>query len=108
MSKTAATEGFPFGDSTLVFKVADKVFALLSLDANPTYINLKCKPEYAIELREQHEAIKPGYHMNKQHWNSVYVDGSLNHELIHELIDHSYSLIVASLPKSKKEKLSQL
>ncbi len=79
----------------------------MALDANPFYINLKCVPEKALELREEYSAIKPGYHMNKQHWNSVYVDGSLTDEQIRQLVDDSYTLIVEKLPKSKKDKLSQ-
>ncbi len=107
LNKPGVTEGFPFGETTLVFKVMDKMFALMALDANPFYVNLKCLPDKAIELREQHPAIKPGYHMNKQHWNSVYVDGSLSNDLIRQLVDDSYTLIVEKLPKSLKDKLSK-
>lgn len=107
LNRPQTTEGFPFGETTLVFKVMNKMFALLSLEANPLYINLKCDPEQAIELREQYPAIKPGYHMNKQHWNSVYIDGSLSDEQIRQMVDASYNLIVEKLPKSLKEKLSQ-
>lgn len=107
LSKPAVEEGFPFGETTLVFKVMDKIFALMSLDANPLSINLKCDPGRAIEYREQHAAVKPGYHMNKKHWNTVTIDGSVNNELIREWVNHSYDLIVAKLPKSQKDKLSQ-
>lgn len=102
IAKPAVTEAFPFDDVTLVFKVANKMFALTSLDQE-FYINLKCDPERAIELREEHTAIQPGWHMNKKHWNSIYVDGSLKDEFIKELIDHSYELIVSSLTKKARE-----
>ncbi|MEI8115190.1 MAG: MmcQ/YjbR family DNA-binding protein [Bacteroidia bacterium] len=101
MSKPGVTEEFPFDEVTLVFKVAGKVFVLTNLDGDWS-LNLKCDPERAIELREQYPAIQPGYHMNKVHWNTVMMDGSLSQKLILELIDHSYQLVVAKLPKSKK------
>ncbi len=101
LAKKAVTECFPFDETTLVFKVAGKMFALS--DINPPFkINLKCDPERALELREQYACISPGYHMNKQHWNTVTVDGTLSDEFLKELIDHSYDLIVESLPKSKR------
>ena len=98
IAKTAVTEEFPFDEVTLVFKVAGKMFALTGLDKDFS-INLKCDPERAIELREEHPAIQPGWHMNKKHWNTVYVDGSLKDDLLKELIDHSYELVVKSLSK---------
>lgn len=107
IAKPGVTEGFPFDETVLVFKVMNKMFALTDVDAFE-YINLKCDPERAAELREQHEAIRPGYHMNKTHWNSVYVDGTLSDPFILELIDHSYELIVASLPKKLREELKSL
>ena len=107
LSFPGVTEGFPFDESTLVFKVMGKMFAITGID-NFEFINLKCDPERAIILREQHEEIKPGWHMSKIHWNSVYPNGSLDDELIRELIDHSYELIVDSLPKNKKEELKNL
>ena len=100
MSKPGVTEEFPFDEVTLVFKVAGKVFVLTNLDGDWS-LNLKCDPERAIELREQYPAIQPGYHMNKVHWNTVMMDGSLSQKLILELIDHSYQLVVDKLPKSK-------
>ena len=106
LSKTGASESLPFDESTLVFKVGGKMFALLSLDEDLS-MNLKCDPEKAIELREQYDAIIPGYHMNKQHWNTVIMDGSLPSKLILGLIDHSYDLIVESLPRKEKEKLKK-
>ncbi len=101
MAKPGVTEEFPFDEVTLVFKVAGKVFVLTNLDGDWS-LNLKCDPERAIELREQYPAIQPGYHMNKVHWNTVMMDGSLSQKLILELIDHSYQLVVDKLPKSKK------
>lgn len=87
------TEGFPFGDDVLVFKVHQKIFLLLLLDVHPKTINLKCDPERAIELRERYEAVQPGYHMNKKHWNTVVLDGSIPPQEIRAMIDHSYDLV---------------
>ena len=107
LSFAGVTEGFPFGGDVLVFKVMGKMFALSGIDTFE-YINLKCDPDRAIILREQFEEIKPGYHMNKQLWNSVYTTGALEDEFIKELITDSYNLIVESLPKKKKEELKTL
>lgn len=101
ISKPGVTEEFPFDENTLVFKVMGKMFALTDL-VDAFSINLKCDPERAIELREQFPAIQPGYHMNKVHWNTVVIDGSLSRELILDLIDHSYQLVVDKLPKGKR------
>jgi predicted DNA-binding protein (MmcQ/YjbR family) len=101
LEKEDAEESFPFGEQTLVFKVGGKIFLLLSLDAMPPQFNAKCDPDMALELREQYEAIVPGYHMNKQHWNTVIVDGTLTTSLIKSLIDASYDLVK---PKPKKTK----
>lgn len=105
LSKAKATECFPFDDVTLVFKVMDKMFALIPLDKE-LQISLKCDPEKAIELRERHPAIQPAYHFNKKHWNMIFVDGSINDEFIYEMVDHSYDLIVSKLTKKQKEELS--
>lgn len=107
LSLEGVTEGMPFGPDTLVFKVMDKMFALTGLSGDFT-MNLKCDPEQAIQLREQYPAVIPGYHMNKQHWNTVVVDGSVDDELLREWILHSYTLIVASLPRQKREMLKGL
>ena len=104
LPKKGVTESFPFDNITLVLKVADKMFALANTDGDLSF-NLKCDPERAIELREQYPAIRPGYHMNKKHWNSVYMDGSLSNEFIQQLIDDSYDLIVSKLTKKKREEL---
>lgn len=100
LSKKAVEEGFPFGEDTLVFKVAGKIFLLAGLENNPLQFNAKCDPEKALELREQYDAVQPGYHMNKKHWNTVIADGSLSNALLKEMIDDSYNLIVNSLPKT--------
>jgi len=104
LSKKGADESFPFDEDTLVFKVGDKMFALMSLEEGAS-INLKCEPEKAIELRERYLEIKPGYHMNKKHWNTVLYNGSLSDKMIKELIDHSYSLVVKGLPKKVRDEI---
>ncbi len=104
MSKPFVTEHFPFDDITLVFKVLGKMFALGNID-NFTSINLKCDPERAIDLRIQHAEIKPGYHMNKDHWNTVEVTGNLPDSQLREFIDHSYDLIVAGLPAKLRNQI---
>lgn len=102
LSKKAVEEGFPFGEDTLVFKVAGKIFLLVGLNNNPLQFNAKCGPEKALELREQYDAVQPGYHMNKKHWNTVIADGRLSNSLLKEMIDDSYDLIVKSLSKNVK------
>ena len=88
------TEGFPFGESTLVFKTGGKVFLLVSLDAQPLQFNVKCNPEEAIELREEFpDTVLPGYHMNKKHWNTVIVNGTLSGKQLKEMMDKSYRLV---------------
>jgi len=97
LKKKSVTEEFPFDEETLVFKVSGKMFLLASLEAIPLQINLKCDPEKAIELREEYEAVQPGYHMNKKHWNTVILDGSIPARIFRVWIDHSYNLVVAGL-----------
>lgn len=94
----------PFGPDVLVFRVMGKMFALAPIAVFAT-LNLKCDPEHAIELRERYEGITPGYHMNKQHWNTVEVTGSVPEKLIRELVDHSYELVRATLPKKVRDQL---
>ena len=101
LGKLGVTEGFPFGEETLVFKVSGKMFLLLDLSEGET-MNVKCDPEKAQELREEFEEVQPGYHMNKTHWNTVYLKGRLSIKQLKEMIDHSYELIVASLPKAQQ------
>ena len=105
MAKPGVTEGLPFGPETLVFKVMEKIFAITDIE-NFEFINLKCDPDRAMELREQYDSIRPGWHMNKKHWNSVYPE--TGDRLIKELIDHSYDLIVSSLPKKTRQELEGL
>jgi predicted DNA-binding protein (MmcQ/YjbR family) len=94
ISKADAEECFPFGDDTLVFKIDGKIFALAGLEGDPS-VNLKCDPEYALELRENYPCVQPGYHMNKKHWNTIILDGSVPDNLVFSWIDHSYDLVAA-------------
>ena len=105
MQKSGVSESFPFNDTALVFKVADKMFALLNLEY-PQSINLKCDPAKTLELREEFEEIKPGYHMNKKHWNTLDLTGTINPKLIEDLIDHSYELVVSKLTLKQQRKLN--
>ena len=102
LSKVAATENMPFGEGVLVFKVAGKIFALAALDGIPTTVNLKCDPALALELRDRYETVRPGYHMNKKHWNTVEIDGDIPGDETRKMIDHSYKLVVQGLPKAKR------
>ena len=103
ISKPAVTEGFPFNDTALVFKVAGKMFALLDLSEDSRGISLKCDPELAIELREKHTEVTAAYHFNKQHWNGVDIYVSISNNRLKEWIDLSYTIVFDSLPKSKRE-----
>ncbi|MGW7523722.1 MmcQ/YjbR family DNA-binding protein [Streptomyces sp. NPDC054783] len=108
LSFNAAEEDFPFNPDTSVFKVLGKLFALTRLDTRPLTVNLKCDPEDAIRLRAEHEGlIIPGYHMNKRHWNTVTVDGGLPERLVKELIEDSYDLVVAGLPRAERLRLDR-
>jgi predicted DNA-binding protein (MmcQ/YjbR family) len=93
ISKRNVTESFPFGDDTLVFKTEGKIFALVNLEGDLS-LNLKCDPVLAIELRERYSSVIPGYHMNKKHWNTVYIDGSIPDKEVFSWIDHSYDLVL--------------
>ena len=108
LSLKGVTEGFPFGESTLVFKVMGKVFCLAGIDDHPVSCNVKCNPETAIELREMYSGVIPGYHMNKQHWNTIVFDGSFEDGLGRQWILDSYNLIVNSLSTKLKQELAQL
>jgi len=103
--KGRITEGFPFGEGVLVFKVNAKVFLLLLLDTHPLTMNLKCDPGLAIDLRERYESVRPGYHMNKTHWNTIVLDGTIPQQEIRQMIDHSYEQIVLGMKKSERQKL---
>ncbi|AMW10403.1 DNA-binding protein [Streptomyces qaidamensis] len=108
LSFNAAVEDFPFSPEISVFKVRGKTFALSFLDARPLKANLKCDPEEAIRLRREHEGlIVPGWHMNKRHWNTVTVDGDLPDQLVRELIEDSYDLVVAGLPRADRLRLDR-
>jgi predicted DNA-binding protein (MmcQ/YjbR family) len=99
LARPGAYEDFPFGPEHSVFKVRGKLFAISALDAEPLRVSLKCEPELAEQLRATYEAIQPGYHLNKRHWNTLTLDGSLSDELVEELVGNSYDLVVDGLPK---------
>lgn len=105
LKKKGVTEEFPFDEETLVFKVAGKIFLLASLETIPLQINLKCDPEKAIELREEYDSVQPGYHMNKKHWNTIIIDGTIPINKIFDWIDDSYLLVVAGLNKNERKML---
>ena len=105
LKKRGVTEDTPFGPDNLVFKVGGKMFALLALDEIPPTANLKCDPDLALELRDRYEDVRPGYHMNKKHWNTVVIAGAIPEAEVRKMIDHSYELVVQSLPKKEREKL---
>ncbi|MFH0518273.1 MmcQ/YjbR family DNA-binding protein [Streptomyces sp. M41] len=108
LSFTAAVEDFPFNPDTSVFKVGGKLFALTDLGARPLTVNLKCDPEDAVRLRGEYEGlIVPGYHMNKRHWNTVTVDGELPDGMVRELVEDSYDLVVAGLPRAERLRLDR-
>lgn len=97
LGKAGASEDMPFGPDAIVFKVQNKMFALASLEAIPPRVNLKCDPELALELRDRYEEVRPGYHMNKKHWNTVELNDRIPGAEIRKMIDHSYELVVARL-----------
>lgn len=103
--KKGITEDFPFDEDTLVIRVMNKIFLLASLEKVPLQINLKCDPEYAVELRERYDSVQPGFHMNKSHWNTVIIDGTISVSELKEMIDHSYEQVVKGLKKADKAKL---
>src|SRR5882762_8618608 len=105
LTKPKATEGTPFGETVLVFKVVGKMFALMSLDEVPATANLKCDPDLALELRDRYEQVRPGYHMNKKHWNTVEIEGGIPKAELRRMIDHSYELVVNSLPKAGRSRI---
>ena len=105
LAKPGATEDLPFGPDTLVFRVAGKMFALAGLDAIPPAVNLKCDPERAADLRERYADVRPGVHMNKTHWNTVGLQGDVPGDVVRDLADHSYALVVAGLPRRLRDGL---
>lgn len=106
LAKPGTSEDFPFGEEVLALRVRGKIFALSNIFDRPMAVNLKCDPERALELRGEWAAVKPGYHMNKKHWNTVTFDGSMPATLLEELIDHSYALVVKTLKKPDREALA--
>lgn len=108
LKKKGVTEEFPFDEETLVFKVMGKMFALTGLDAEQFQINLKCNRDLIPELRAKHTAVQPGYHMNKDNWNTVLIDGSLSKKEILGMIDHSYEEVVRGMTKKMQEELKKM
>ena len=108
LSKPATTEDRPFGPDTLVFKVMGKMFALTGDEPDPPSVNLKCDPDDALSFRNQFEGVKPGYHMDKKHWNTIELNGDVPESLIFEMIDDSYELVVKGLRKKEREQLSRI
>src|SRR4051812_7267576 len=105
LKKPGVSESTPFGPDNLVFKVGGKMFALLALDEIPPACNLKCDPDRALELRDRYEQVRPGYHMNKKHWNTVELGTGLADAEVRRMIDDSYALVVKSLPGKQREQL---
>ena len=105
LDKKSVTESFPFGNTALVFKVAGKIFLILSIDSRPLQFNVKCDPEKAILLREEFSSVIPAFHMNKKHWNTLVLDGQVPVKQIREMIDESYALVVKSLPLQERKKI---
>ena len=106
LAQPGAFEDFPFGPEHSVFKVGGKMFALSALGRTPLEVSLKCEPELAIELRGSYAAIRPGYHLSKRHWNTIAVDGTLTDQLVRDLVQDSYDLVVSGLPKRVREQIA--
>ena len=105
LTKRGATEDSPFGPEHLVFKVGGKMFALLAFEEVPPTANLKCDPDLALELRDRFAEVRPGYHMNKRHWNTLIIGGGIPEQELRKMIDHSYDLVFRGLPKAERERL---
>jgi predicted DNA-binding protein (MmcQ/YjbR family) len=105
LAQPGAVEDFPFGPEHSVFKVGGKMFALTTIDRRPLEVSVKCEPELAVELRASYGAIRPGYHLNKRHWNTITLDGSLADQLVRDLIQDSYDLVADALPKRTRKQL---
>ena len=108
LAQGGAVEEFPFGSETSVFKVAGKMFALSQLKRTPLEVSVKCEPELAVQLRGGYDAIRPGYHLNKRHWNTLTIGADLPDKLVREMIEDSWDLVVDALPKAKRERLRPL
>jgi predicted DNA-binding protein (MmcQ/YjbR family) len=105
VDRRGAEETYPFGPDTAVYKVGGKMFALLPHSADPPHVSLKCDPEWSEVLRKAYDAVRPGYHLNKKHWNTIALDGSISDDELEELIEHSYQLVVESLPQRVRASL---
>jgi predicted DNA-binding protein (MmcQ/YjbR family) len=105
LEQPGAVEEFPFGPEHSVFKVSGKMFALSALERDPLEVSVKCDPELAVALRGSYDAIRPGYHLNKRHWNTITVDGRLEDRLVRDLVEDSYDLVVSALPARVREQL---
>jgi predicted DNA-binding protein (MmcQ/YjbR family) len=105
LEQPGAIEDFPFGPETSVFKVAGKVFALSALERTPLAVSVKCEPDLAVALRGSHPAVRPGYHLNKRHWNTITLDGSLPDQHVRDMVEDSYDLVVSALPRRVREEL---
>lgn len=108
LTLVGTTEDFPFGDEVLAFKVLGKIYMLINLERDPLSVNLKCEPTRALELRDQYEAVAPGYHMNKKHWNTVLIEGDVPDAVFIELIDHSYQRVVSGMTRKERQALEAL
>ena len=107
LSKPGSIEGTPFGPDVLVFKVEGKIFALAAFDEVPPTVNVKCDPDLALDLRDRYEEVRPGYHMNKKHWNTVEIEGRIPEVELRKMIDHSYEMVIKRLPKPKAKVAAQ-
>jgi len=105
LEQPGAFEDFPFGPEHAVFKVAGKMFALSALERTPLQVSVKCEPELAVALRSSYAAVHPGYHLNKRHWNTITLDGSLPDQLVRDMVEDSYDLVVSALPRRVREQL---
>lgn len=105
LRKAGATEDLPFGDEALAIRVGGRMFALIKIGKDPPRVNLKCDPALAVQLRRKYAAVTPGYHMNKAHWNTVALDGSVPEEAIREMIDHSYDIVLRHLSRAERARL---
>jgi predicted DNA-binding protein (MmcQ/YjbR family) len=108
LAKKGASEDFPFDEVTLCLRVMGKIYALTGLDSEHFTVNLKCDPDYAIELREKYPEVQPGWHMNKKHWNTVDFEGGLDAQTLRHLVDHSFDQVVKTLKKAEKEALNAM
>ena len=107
LSKPVATQDFPFDEVTMALRVKNKIFALVPINASPLQANLKCDPDLADILRQTYSAVKPGWHMNKRHWNTIIFDGSISDDELLEMVDHAYDQVVKGLPKKDREALQK-